>query len=195
MRHGNIDCCVLVDGQPLTEYDVKQEGGTVSCWIVADAGKAYAVKVTPAVRQPNHSARLHIDGVEKPVYRHLLGKPQTMHHLSFGNLSPSQPESEDEDSPGRNLSELSTIRLDVWLVERRGKYEKRREEYSCGQVSERAISKKAGRVCDVSTKYVPQVTSFIASLVIHLRTSKESTDPTGSGRPSLVRGRRERFLW
>ncbi|KAJ3043192.1 hypothetical protein HDV00_005512 [Rhizophlyctis rosea] len=68
MRHEErkFTCSVLVDGQPLEEWQTEVDGYTTSCWVAAEEGKRYTVRVMnksyTTTENNNLVAQIWIDG-------------------------------------------------------------------------------------------------------------------------------------
>lgn len=158
MRHGNVTCEVAVDGQVVPEYGPGEDSEVVSCWIVAQEGKDYEIRLRHEDHRGGFSrgmtcleARLYVDGASRCARSKLISaKGSVMKGLSFGALVTRDDDSDDE---GGLPEHLATLRVVIgWVKIRRRVRSSGSPQNETVSVSERAASKKAGRICDRSTR-------------------------------------------
>ncbi|KAJ3039795.1 hypothetical protein HK097_002736 [Rhizophlyctis rosea] len=161
-----IRCEVVVNDQPLEEYQTEVDGSNVTCWIVAEEGKKYEVRVTNERHRCTGrnalSSGLYIDGHKKPVTGKRLSyrKTATMtgqridkrskKPFLFGRLVTSA--ANEDSSSEQNISLLSSIQVKVWKVKETGRTikSKIRRPNIGTTVNEKAATKNKG-LCNSAT--------------------------------------------
>ncbi|KAJ3035526.1 hypothetical protein HDV00_003680 [Rhizophlyctis rosea] len=192
MRCNDILCQILVDGQPLEEFQVERNGRHFTCWVAAKEGSTYTVEVTNEGREPKPGedfvARLYLDGNKdqeicstflegKTILKGHWTSPTELQRLAFNRVlwkpsntdSTSSFHSDDDEYP--QPENLSTILVKIRKVKKTVKNENYQNyEMKRSTVIDEEAVRQSGRIGGLDTTTILRPASPVGNPMVFYKT-------------------------